>query len=742
MLITSALTVFPFSGELSGGPAELKAHVLDYASRVYEEAKLRIGHHYPTASNGDVPIAWRWARTASSPDPAFADRRTPIVADWWLAKGKEPRWIEPIEEGAKLRFDVASRQRAGRIGPSPSLKKMRCVWSGAPLTFEYLKREGHGDGFTPVLLATITYGDARGYLAPDAEQERAALTAVPQDPPTLALPGEGLGLRVQAYGLKRWADLYTSRQLLAMETFSSVVGEIGEWARADGLDKAAVDGVTAVLALCVGKMAQFNSSLALWKIDSRNGVGKAESAFGRSDVPMTWDFVETNPFGGSVGDWMQIVRTALLAFDQIVPEAKPAFVHQLDARAVSMHMPKNSLVATDPPYFDNIGYADLSDYFYVWIRRALKSEQPALTATLGAPREGELIADSSRHNGSEEAAKAYFTEGFVEVFKSLAEASSSHLPLLIVYAFKQQESQSDGHISSGWEAMLEAVLESGLGIAGTWPIHGTGSTRQRSQASNVLASYVLLVCRPRAIDAPMGTVTEFRNALRATLRTAIPTFHAAAIAPVDLAQAAIGPGMATFSHYSGILQADGARMKVRTALAMINQAVDEIMAEQEGDFDSDTRFALTWFEQRGFDDGPYGEADVLARAKNTSADGLRAAGILWSRAGRARLLRRSELSNEWDPTTDERPTVWEGAQHLTHQLELGGEEAAARLLRRLGGGLGETARELAYRLFAICERKGWVQDALAYNALVVAWPEIARLVAGTPEAQAQQALEV
>jgi len=496
--------------------------------------------------------------------------------------------------------------------------------------------------------------------------------------------------------------------------------------------------ISTVLGLCVGKLAQANSTQSRWRV--RSGPSKAELAFGMATVPMVWDFAETNPFGGSVGDWRQVVRTASRAFEWIDFEAPPAEVINSDARH-SDDVAQAVAVFTDPPYFKQIGYAALSDFFYPWLRRALYRVHEDLFETLLAPKDGELIAEPARHAGVETAATAYFVRGFRDVFARLGECQREDIPIVVVYAYRQQESTVDGRVSSGWDALLEALIDSGWLVTGTWPVDCAGSTRERSQESNALTSYVALACRTRPSSAGITDRRALLGELRQHLPAQIHELKMANIAPVDLAQAAIGPGMAIFSRHAKVLEADGTSMAVRAALGLINQALDEILAEQEGDFDPDTRFAVTWFEQRGVDEGPFGEADVLARAKNTSVDGLERAGVLVSRAGKVRLLRRDELSDAWDPATDARLTVWEVAQHLIKRLEEHGEAAAADLLRRVGG-LGETARELAYRLYTTCERKGWAQEALAYNALVIAWPEIARRVAGTPEAEAQQALEV
>jgi putative DNA methylase len=389
-----------------------------------------------------------------------------------------------------------------------------------------------------------------------------------------------------------------------------------------------------------------------------------------------------------------------------------------------------------------VGYADLSDFFYVWLRRTLGRIYPDLFSTLLTPKTQELVASPHRFAGDRRQAQTFFENGLRETFVQLRKAQSPDYPLTLFYAFKQTESSDGAVASTGWDTMLTGLLASGYAINGTWPMRTERAGRTIAIGTGALASSIVLVCRPRPTDAPIATRRELVGALRAELPAALKQLQHGSIAPVDLAQAAIGPGMGVFSRYAKVLEADGTSMTVRSALGLINQVLDEILSEHEGDFDNETRFAVTWFEQRGTSEGPYGEADVLARAKDTSVDGMVEAGVVFSRGGKVRLVHRDEMPDDWDPVTDRRPTAWEAAQHLTRRLQTGGEAAAAELLRRLGGGYGEQARELAYRLYSICERKGWAQEALPYNALVVAWPEIARRVAGTPEAEAQQTLEI
>jgi putative DNA methylase len=396
-------------------------------------------------------------------------------------------------------------------------------------------------------------------------------------------------------------------------------------------------------------------------------------------------------------------------------------------------------LATDPPYFGQIGYADLSDYFYVWERRALRDVHPDLFGTIATPKDTELIATPYRHHGHAETARRYFVEGFTAAFKSLVSASRSDLPMVVIYAHRQEESEEGGLTSTGWDAILESLLNGGYGIVGTWPIHGTGTTRQIGQGTNALASYIAMVCRPRSIESGIADRLGFVRALRAELPAALRALQEAAVPPLDLTQAAIGPGMAVFSRYARVVESDGKAMSVRTALSLINQVRSEILSEQEDEFDRDTRWAIQWFEEYGFDEGPFGRAEMLFTATDTSLEGLRRAGIVGSRPPKVWLLPPEELPARWDPSGDARTPVWEVTMHLLKRLDTGGERAAADLLAQVGGH-GDTARDLAYRLADICERKGRAKLALAFNALIVSWPEIARQAAAVQGSYQQDTL--
>ena len=387
----------------------------------------------------------------------------------------------------------------------------------------------------------------------------------------------------------------------------------------------------------------------------------------------------------------------------------------------------DKIISTDPPYYDNIGYADLSDFFYVWLRRSLRPVFPSLFATLAVPKAEELVATPYRHDGSKKKAEIFFMDGMTQAMQRLAAQSHPAFPTSIYYAFKQSESKGDAGITStGWETFLDALIYAGFSVTGTWPMRTENTTRLVGMGTNALASSIVLVCRPRADDAPLATRREFVDALKAELPDALRTMQDGSIAPVDLAQASIGPGMAIFTRYARVLDVNGKALTVGDALSLINQTLDETLAEQEGDFDVDTRWALAWFEQEGFDDGAFGGAETLSKAKNTSVAGMIEAGILQAGGGKARLLRPEELPDDWEPEKDTRRTVWEMVHHLVRVHGQEGEEVAAALLARLGAD-GAAARELAYRLYRICEKKNRAQEALGYNALVQSWPEVARL---------------
>ena len=747
------------------GAKGLAEDVRHYGAWMRDEAEKRIGHLYPkievtaemVEERPDLKpylgrrltiIAWLWARTVKSPNPAFAEVETPLASTFMLStkKGKEA-YVEPVIEDGGYRFTV----KVGRPGDMEAVKKgtklsrganFRCLMSGTPMDGNYIKAEGKAGRMGSRLMAIVAEGNrGRVYLAPTVRHDLAAREARPVWRPKGDVPARLTGGTCVPYGLTTWGDLFTPRQLVALTTFSDLVCEAMSAVRKDAIaiglpdDRPLRDGgvgamayaeaVCVYLGITVDRQANRGCTISFWD----NARQNIQQAFGRQALPMTWDFCESNPFSHSSGNWL-----GQLEFPTKVIVASPVnrfggFAEQQNAQQQTRAVAK--IISTDPPYYDNIGYADLSDFFYVWLRRSLGQIFPLLFATLAVPKAEELVATPYRHGGKEKAEK-FFLDGMTQAIQRLAKQVHPAFPVTIYYAFKQAETKGgSGSASTGWETFLEAVMKSGLSVSGTWPIRTelTGNLKKKTAA---LASSIVLVCRKRPNNAPAATRRQFITALKTELPQALVHLQRGNIAPVDLAQAAIGPGMAVYTRYTKVLDAEGNTLTVRDALALINEVLDEALAEQEGDFDADSRWALAWFEQHGFDEGAYGVAEVLSKAKVTSVAGLVQAGIAHSKAGKVRLLKPAELPDDRDPTADPRLSNWQMVHHLIRVLQTGGEMAAADLTKKLGG-KAETARELCYRLYTLCERSKRAPEALAYNALVQSWPEISRLAQTAPQ---------
>jgi putative DNA methylase len=588
------------------------------------------------------------------------------------------------------------------------------------------------------MIAIVAEGArGRNFLSATDEAECAARVPVPDESPDTDLPLQALGFRVQNYGMKKHRDLFTPRQLTALVTFTNLVAEARNIAIHDAtaaggatrvsperaLETATAygDAVGLYLALTSSKLANRNSSLCTWM----TSVECPGHVFKRSALSMTSDYCEANPVSGTSGHFESMLETTLAGLGSIWqgPTA-PGRAEQAEAQSAA-ELVSDGVVSTDPPYYDNVPYADLSDFFYVWLRRAAKPFLGSSVSTVLVPKHSELVSDPFRY-GSAELAERHFLNGMTTAIRGLLRAASVSFPTAIYYAFKQSEAEGDAAFSTGWETFLQSLVDAELTLDGTWPMTTERAARTRARESNALSTSIVLVCRKRGADAPTITRTEFRRELRTELPAALKALQHGNIAPVDMAQASIGPGMAIFSRHAKVLEADGSAMSVRTALQIINQALDEYLAEQEGEFDPDTRFAVTWFETRAFDPGAFGEAETLAKARNVSVQGVAEAGILQAGAGKVRLIKRSELPSAWDPKDDARVSVWEATQHLIKRMDEEGESAAGALLARLGS-IAAAVRDLAYRLYQVCERKGWAEEARAYNGLVIAWPELEKL---------------
>lgn len=711
------------------GAEGLAEDVRRYGKWLRDEAEKRVGHLYPKATLADGtkanPIAWIWARTVTCPNPACG-ATMPLVRSFWLGqkRGKEA-WIKPVLVGRTVRFEVATLASGPSIDGTVTRSGALCLCCGNAAELGYLRSEGQAGRMSRQLMAIAAEGHrTRVYLAPDAEQVAAADVEAPLDIPTQEVPSPSHDVdRLPMYGMPRWADAFTPRQLVTISCLVDLVaeakGRIESECMNGGRDTSYSDAVVTYIAFAIDRILNESCTLCTWVPSTSKEHVK--NAFGRQAISMTWDFAESAVFGESTGSIGQSIGRVAEVLTTSCPARGIGHVRMADARTAA---PGLAVVSTDPPYYGNISYSDLSDFFYVWMRRSLGAIYPQECSTLTTPKLSELISAPQRHSNSREAEK-YFEDGFVDVFSTLVEHSDPGFPMAFFYAFKQlSQGSNEGLGSTGWSTMLEGLIGAGWCVTATWPMRTERSTGLKAK-DNALASSIVLACRRRPEAAGLtdrqGLVRSLQNELPAPVRE----LQKAHIAPVDLRQAAIGPGMAVFSRFARVIEPDGTTMRVRTALGLINQVLDQVLGEQESAFDAETRWAIHWFSQFFGDEGPYGVAEQLAVSMNVAVSAMVESGILASGGGKARLLGRDELPDDWDPTRDMRTPVWEATQHLVKRLEVDGEIAAARLLRRLGG-LGEAAQLLAYRLYTVCET---ARPALAgpYNALVASWPEIQRL---------------
>ena len=745
------------------GAMGLAADVRSYGEWMRDEAQRRIGGHYPQATLEDgttaTVIAWLWTRTVTCPNPACGIEM-PLVRSWWLGKKKgQEVWVRPIIEatsehpsGKRVGFEighgVAGAPRSSEDG-TVGRNGATCIACGSSVTLEQVRAMSREVGFGAQLMAVVAGGDRRrSYLPPDREHRRAAEVDRPDSAPEANLPDEALGFRVQNYGLTRWADLFTNRQLLALTTFSDLVLEArerilhnalsGGMPRGEGLEsggsdaEAYADAVATYLGMGVSRLSDIANALAHWETTKT----QVRHLFTRQAIPMVWDFAESTPFGTAAGSYL--VSLGNLAKSIVVTGTASSQVQQFNAAALDY---RGALLSTDPPYYDNIAYADLSDFFYVWLRRSLRDVYPELLSTMLVPKAEELVADPFRHHGKA-GAKAFFEDGFRQVFARARQTAFADYPITVYYAFKQSDSSEDGTASTGWETLLDGMIHSGWAITATWPLRSELGNRMRSLDSNALASSIVLALRPRPDDAPTTDRRGLIAALHDELPDALRKLQQGAIAPVDLPQAAIGPGMAVFSRYAKVIENDGTTMTVRSALARINEILDQVLNEQEGDFDAATRFAIAWYRQHGYATGKFGVADDLARARNTAVETLVRDGILTSTAGKVTLLSPAKMQQGYDVLTDDRVGGWEVLHHLIAILERDGLPVAGAFLasaqQRPDGAIDtELVKELAFLLFAIAEKNGWTQDALAFNTVATAWPDVVE-AARSPQASGEQ----
>ncbi|WP_040921079.1 DUF1156 domain-containing protein [Saccharibacter floricola] len=723
-----------------------------YGERVRSKAWERIGSFYPEidvpssqpGNDGDgkaTVIAWIWARTVPSPDPAFANVSVPLVSSFLLsAKAGKEVWLKPVVD--RKAHTIAYHVRHGGTKEEISRAKegtkagrganFICLMSGATIQPTYVKEEGKAGRLGATLMAIVAEGEReRIYLASDRVQIQAAKQAIINEKPDTELPDEKRAFWTVSYGLTTFGSLFTNRQLVALGTFSEIVAEIRDEIERDALGagvtddgiplrengagaRAYAEAVSVYLGFAIDKCSDYWSSICTWD-SSRDGI---RNTFGRQAIPMTWDYAEANPFSSSSGNWMAMVNWVWKTVANFVTASSGCEI-QHDAQSVTY--PAGAVISTDPPYYDNIGYADLSDFFFVWLKPLLKEIYPQIFSFLSVPKTEELIAAPYRHGGKEAAAD-FFMQGMEQAIANMAGQIDNTYPTTIYYAFKQSEIKTEGISSTGWATFLQAVMQAGYAIVGTWPVRTEMANRMIASGTNALASSVVLVCRKRRLTAETVTRGVFLQALKRHLPRELETLQKANIAPADMPQSAIGPGIAIFSQYKKVLEADDTSMSVRTALQLINRELDDYLGGVEGDFDAETRFALTWFEQYGFQSGDYGMANNIAMAKGLSVDGVKHAGIIESRAGKVRILPRNELEEDWSPDRDDHLTIWECLHYLIRQYEAEGVSPATTYLFRQMRQHAEAVKDLAYCLYEICATKRQEPaQATSYNALIQDW---------------------
>jgi putative DNA methylase len=732
-----------------------------YGEWIRDKARERIGHLYPQiempSEYGEAKatvIAWIWARTVPSPDPAFSDAPVPLASSFLLnsKKGKET-WLEPIIDklAKKISYkvhyggtveEIAKAKMGVKAGPS----KFVCMYSGTVISGDYINEQAKNGLMGETLIAIVASGKQGKIYISDNNYEQiealkeAELEFEKIDFSDIELKTFGTGggtiFRGRRYKFNTFKDYFTSRQLVSLHTFCQLLDEVrtkiihdaglaGFASESSHLHEGGAgthaygDAVSVYLAFAIDRLADSGSSIATWASD-----GFIRSTFARQAIQMSWDFAECNSLSDSTGNFMGAVDWVWKALNSIQPTNQGQII-QKDAQTVEL--PKNAVVSTDPPYYDNIPYADLSDFFYIWLRRNLKEVYPFLSNTLAVPKAEELIASPSRLGGKKEA-EMHFLEGMSQAISRLALYSSAEFPTTIYYAFKQSEIAKEGISSTGWATFLNAVISSGYSVVGTWPIRTERPSRIVATGTNALANSVVLVCRQRETSAELITRTDFIRLLKRELPPAIIELQSANIAPADMPQSAIGPGIGIFSRYENVLEASDQPMTVKTALQLINAELDEFLNNLHGDFDPDTRFAATWFEQNGYAKGDFGVANSLATARGIAVESVKHAGIVESSAGKVRILKREELDPDWDPNSDSYLTIWECCQYLVREYEDGGETAAAMLIKKMGYEKAESVKDLAYYLYDICSNKRQdAKEATSYNALIAGWNDIMRM---------------
>jgi putative DNA methylase len=719
-----------------------------YGEWIRNAAKKNIGHLYPLVDlpnkyggGKSVVVSWIWARTVPSPDPAFADVHVPLMTNFVLSskKGKEV-WIEPVLDkiNKTIKYNIQNLgteediSKASQGTAAGKRNGFRCLFSATPISYEYIRRVGKSGGIKTQLMAVVAQGkNQRIFLPPDEKQHHAPTLAEPNTLNDIPLPNNTRDFKTPNYGVSNFSELFTNRQLCALQTFSQLILEAQDKIKKDIISNVKTSGrdqdeineyaaaVSLYLTFGLSRLADISNAYCVWSTSANQAV----HLFGRQAIPMVWSFAETGLFSDMAGDYRTSLNSVIKVILRFLPNAEGS---QIQHDAQTRKYPNHAVISTDPPYYDNIGYADLSDFFYLWLKPILKKTYPEIFSLLATPKQDELVADPYRH-GTKAKAEKFFLEGMQRAMKQCAQSSSKQFPTTIYYAFKQSEVAKEGVSSTGWATFLTAVLNSGFAVVGTWPVRTERDTGLKI-GMNVLANSVVLVCRQKDKSAKSITRAEFLRALKSELPPAISKLQSANVSPADMPQSAIGPGIGIFSRYNNVLESDDTNMSVKTALQLINSELDEFLNNLHGEFDPETRFTASWYEQNGYDKGDFGAANNLATARGLAVESVRNAGIVESSAGKVRIFKRDELDPNWDPNSDTNLTVWECCQYLVRDYENGGETAAAMLVKKMGFEKAEAVKDLAYYLYDICSNKRQdAKESASYNALITGWNDIMRM---------------
>ncbi|PJM75081.1 hypothetical protein CSQ87_06995 [Bifidobacterium simiarum] len=727
-----------YKGDIGSDAAGMADDIRYYGKLLRDKAFAKVGHLYPKVKDEHgtehTVIAWIWARTVTNPNPANPVQ-VPLVRSWWLSKKKgHEAWVKPIIEDGKIRYEVQHNADGPKGNEEGTVNRKGgiSIADGTPIDFPYIREESRAGRMGAQLIGVVADGGrGRLYLSPDAQQIAVAACDKPADYPNGDIfdwPGR---INVFRYGMTEFADLFTNRQLTVLTTLADTVAEVREQVLRDSLAKgmpqgepldaggtgaqAYADAISVYLSLAVSKQTDYCSNLCSWHTTGE----KINHVFTRQAIPMAWDYTEANPFSIRSGNYLGQVNWVAEAI-QNVPAQPQGEAQQADAATRDY---ANVVVSTDPPYYDNIGYSDLSDYFYVWLRRMLKDVLPSTVRTMLTPKAQELVANPYRHGGKEGAAE-FFVDGFNHVFAHIRDTANLDVPMTVYYAYKQRDTKNGG--STGWYALLDGLIKAGWEITATWPVRSELSNRLIANGSNALASSIVLACRPRPVDAPSVTMRIFNSVLRSELTEELRTLMASGIDPVDLNQAAIGPGISVYSRYSRIREADGIDMPVQKALEIINRTVDEVMGDADADYDADTRFAVKWYQSYGWAQENTGMADQLARSCGTSPDALVRGGMFEASGGKSRLLTPEELNDEhWHPLRDDRVSLWEACIRMAGILDAKGVDAVAPVMAEAGEIMPlDNIRALGFRMYHEAEKRKDTEGAIRFNNLVSMWDDL------------------